>query len=160
MFFRNAIGSLFHLIAVFSFFAAGSFALCLYLSESARWAVIEVLFAQPEVLLSAGAIAFAAGVILMVGVYAIHRGRYLRIRLGKHKTDVDVSLIQTAIEECLHRNFAGKVTLAAVAASKHRLEIELNAEDRYLQPIETKLIALLRGQLGVNGPIFLTARSE
>ena len=53
--------------------------MCLYFSDQARWVVIEYLFAQPEILFSFGAASLAAGFFLMLGVYAIHKGKYLRV---------------------------------------------------------------------------------
>lgn len=161
MSFRNALASIFHLFAIFSFLGAGSFALSLYLSENARWIVIEALFAKPEVCLVAGAGLVAIGFVLMGAVYGLFRGKYLHLKMGRHRTDVDTALIHTAIERCLKKHFPESISLLGIGVTGRVLEIDIETkEPRLLEPLEVLLVPLLRSQFGLVDPFYLTVRSS
>lgn len=159
MFFRNALASILHLFGVFSFGAAGIVSLCLYYSPSARVKAIEGLFAHPELALTVGLIFWAICLLMTLGFFSLHRGKYLRLKMGTRKVDVDISVVQTAIEKCLKAHGNEATLIGIIAGAENRLEVEIQAQEVFAKKLEGEITTLLQKKLGLLNPFYLTVRS-
>lgn len=156
MFFRQALASIFHLFAIFLFFAEGCFALALYFSEKIRMEVIEKLFGESEVCWMAGSVLLGVGVLQGLGFYALHRGKYVRVR---GNVEVDVGVVEKAVEKCLREKFGEKVMLVGVGvARRRRIEVEVEIERGLEGECKREVGAVLREKLGLFHPFYLTIR--
>lgn len=166
MTFRQAFASVLQLFAVFALFLVGFYFVCLPYFPEARERAIDLLIDQPEAFLWIGGGFFAASFVLLIGFYAINRGRTLRIRMGEHRAEIDVQVIRQTIEECLRSHFARKMALMDVEISGgSRIEIgvsmapiEEDAREALFVEAESALKSLLRLRFGYAKPFHLNVK--
>jgi hypothetical protein len=154
---RQALGSTLHLFVVLAFFLAGLFFVSLpYLPE-----VRAQIFEKATVI---GLALFITSLVLLLGFYALDRGRYLVIKMGI-KTDVNV--VRQTVEECIAVHFRKRIFLSDVEMDrKSRIEIratfasldENEREALYIEA-EKELGILLKERFGYTKPFLLLVKT-
>lgn len=153
---RQALASALHLFVVLAFFIAGFFFVSLpYLPE------VKIQIFEKCTLI--GLALFLAALILLLGFYALDRGRYLVIRMG---VAADVNVIQQTVEEYFARHFPKKISLTEIEIGrKSRLEIGVSlatldegAREKLYCQVEKQLGLLLRERLGYSKEFYLMVR--
>ena len=141
---RQALVSALHLFVVLAFFIGGFVFIALpYLPE------IQMQLIEKSTLI--GFTLFAASLVLLLGFYALDRGRYLVIQMG---TSTDVNVIRQTVEECFERQFPKKIFLSDIEIGK-QLEIHVRMADldeREMAAIEQALSLLLKDRFGYSKP--------
>jgi len=155
MFFRQALASVLHLFGAFLFFAGGCFSVSLFFSEKTRMQAVEKLFGEPEVCWMVGVGLLGIAALMVLGFYALHRGKYVRV---KGDVEVDVRVVEKAVEKCLREKFGEKVTLVGVKGGR-QIEIEVEAAEEIIDSCKLELGMLLKGKLGILNPFYLTTRN-
>lgn len=157
---RQALASALHLFVILAFFLAGFFFVALpYLPET-RIQIIDFLSRRFEQCTLIGLGFFLASLLLLLGFYALNRGRYLVIRMG---ISTDLNIVRQTVEECLLRQFPKKISLSEVELGRRsRLEIRVSLapleEDRREElfiEAEKQLVTLLRERFGYSRPFHL-----
>lgn len=160
---RQALASALHLFVVFAFFITGFFFVCLpYLPET-RIQIIDFFSSQFEKCTLIGLSFFIASLILLIGFYALNRGRYLVIRMG---ISADVNLIRQTVEDCLARQFPKKIFLSELELGrKSRIEMRVTlapldegAREKLFIEAEKQLGTLLRERFGYSKPFYLIVK--
>ncbi len=153
---RQALVSTLHLFVVFAFFLAGFVFVALpYLPE-----VKTQIFEQSTLI---GLSLFLVALVLLLGFYALDRGRYLVIRMGVF-THVD--LIRQTVEDCFARQFPKRISLSDIEIGrKSRLEIRASlapldeeAREKLFVEAEKQLTLLLRERFGYVRPFQLIVK--
>ena len=160
---RQAFASALHLFVVFAVFLVGLFFIALpYLPET-RLQMIDWLCNQFETCTVIGLAFFLGALLLLVGFYALDRGRYLVVEMG---IAADVKVVRQTIESCLLQQFPKKISLQEVEIGPHsRLALtvrlasldEAMREDLFVQ-VETELSVLLQKRFGYAKPFHLIVR--
>ena len=153
---RQALASALHLFVVFAFFIAGFFFVCLpYLPE------IRVQIFEKCTLIGLGL--FITSLVLLLGFYALDRGRYLVIRMG---ISADVNVVRQTVEDCLMKQFPKKIALSEVEIGRRsRIEIKVRMaplaeeerEELFIEA-EKQLGILLRDRFGYSKPFYLIVK--
>ena len=147
---RQAFASALHLFVVLAFFIAGLFFVAIpYVPE------FKTQIFEQSTLIGLGL--FLAAFILLLGFYALDRGRYLVIRMG---IKADLNLVRHTVEDCFARQFSKKISLSEVEiGSKSRLAFKVSfapgsEKDRkgLLVEAEKQLSILLRERFGYSKP--------
>lgn len=166
MTFRQAFASVLQLFAVFALFLVGFYFVCLPYFPEARERAIDALIDRPEAFLWIGGGFFAASFVLLIGFYAINRGRTLRIRMGEHRAEIDVQVIRQTLEECFRERFSKRMSLTDVEiGGGSRIEIgvsmaplEEEAREALFVEADSVLKSLLRLRFGYAKPFHLIVK--
>ncbi len=157
---RQALASLLHLFVVFAFFIAGFFFVALpYLPES-RVRVIDFFSLEFEKCTLVGLGFFALSLLLLVGFYALNRGRYLVIQMG---VAADLKVVRQTVANALSEQFPKQIALNDVElGARSRLAInvtlaplEEEAREALFIEAEQHLNTLLRARFGYSKPFYL-----
>lgn len=158
MFPRQALASALHLFVILAFFLAGFFFIAIpYVPE-----IKTQIFEKCTLI---GLALFMASLILLLGFYALDRGRYLVIKMG---VKTNINIIRQTVEDCLNRSFSQKVHLSEVEIGpKSTLEIQVSLaplsedarEDLFIEA-EKHLSLLLYERFGYSKPFHLIIRLE
>lgn len=150
---RQALASALHLFVVFAFLVSGFFFISLpYLPE------IQTQIFEKCTLI--GLVLFLISLILLLGFYALDRGRYLVIRMG---ISADLNVVYQTLEECFARQFSKKISLSEVGIGrKSHLEIRVafppldegRREELFVEA-EKQLSQLLKERFGYTKPFYL-----
>lgn len=160
---RQALASALHLFVVLAFFIAGFFFVCLpYLPET-RIQIIDFFSNQFEKCTLIGLGLFITSLLLLIGFYALNRGRYLVIRMG---VSTDLNIIRQTLEDCFQNAFSKKITLNEIELGrKSRLEIKVSlapldeeAREELFIEAEKQLSLLLRERFGYAKPFHLIVK--
>ncbi len=145
---RQALASALHLFVVLSFFLGGCFFVSIpYLPE-----MKTEIFEKSTLI---GLSLFLASLILLLGFYALDRGRYLVIKMGE-EVKINLQIIHQTLEECFIRNFPQKIHLSEVEIGPQSLlEIQISLaplseetrEDLFIE-VENHLSLLLHQRFG------------
>ncbi len=153
---RQALTSALHLFVVFAFFLAGfAFVSLPYLPK-----LKTEIFEQSTLI---GLSLFIISLVLLLGFYALDRGRYLVLQMG---VSTDANVIQQSIEECLNRQFGKKISLSDVEVTrKSNLEIRVSlapldeaAREVLFVEAEKQLNLLLKERFGYHRPFRLVVK--
>ena len=141
---RQAFVSAIHLFVVLAFFAAGFIFVALpYLPE------IQTQLIEQSTLI--GFALLVTSLILLLGFYALDRGRYLVIQMG---TATDLNVIRQTVEECFDRQFPKQIFLLDIELGK-QLEIRARMADldeHAIAAAEQALSILLKDRFGYSKP--------
>lgn len=160
---RQAFASALHLFVVFAFFIAGLFFVCLPLLPETRIQVIDLISNRFEKCTLIGLGFFLTALLLLIGFYALNRGRYLVIKMG---VSTDINLIRHTLEDCFARQFAKQISLNDVEVGrKSRLEIKVSlapldeaAREELFIEAEKQLALLLHERFGYAKPFLLIVK--
>jgi hypothetical protein len=160
---RQAFVSALHLFIVFGVFLAGLLFIALpYLPET-RLQMIDLLSKNYDQCTLIGSGFFLFALLLLVGFYALDRGRYLVIEMG---ISADVKVIRQTVENCFNRQFPKKISLKEVEIGPHsRLELKVDLasldeavrEELFIQ-VERELSILFQKRFGYIKPFQLVVR--
>jgi len=153
---RQAIASLLQLFLVFAFFTGGLFFICLSQVPRTRILIENFILNHYSAGTSIGLGFFIASFVLLVGFYGLNRGRYLRIKMGKNSTDIDVNVIRQTIEEHFKNRFSNEIDLIdveIVRGGKIQIGVAIrrlsdDSNEEYLAQVERELVPLLRSRFG------------
>lgn len=163
MSFRQAIASALHLFVVFAFFTAGLFFVLLPYLPLTRMEIIDFLSNRYEQCTQIGMGLFLAALVLLIGFYAMNRGKYLVIRMG---LSTDLKVVQHAIEDCFSKQFQKRISLREVALGpKALLDFKVHLapfdeaarEDLFIE-VEKQLSLLLHERFGYSKPFHLIVK--
>ena len=153
---RQAFASALHLFVVLAFFLAGFFFVSFpYFPQ------LKVQIFETSTLIGLGL--FAIALILLVGFYALDRGRYLVIRMG---VSADLGILRQTVEDLFAREFSSRIALADIEiGARSRLEIGISLtplneevrEELFIQA-ERHLGTLLRERFGYEKPFRLIVK--
>lgn len=153
---RQALASALHLFVVLAFFLGGLFFVSLpYLPQ------LKTEIFEKSTLIGLGL--FIASLVLLLGFYALDRGRYLVIQMG---VSTDPKIVRQTIEDCFVRQFGKKVSLSDVEVGpKSRLEISVSlapldegAREEIFIEAERHLQVLLKERFGYTKPFRLIVK--
>jgi hypothetical protein len=153
---RQALASALHLFVVLAFFIAGFFFVSLpYLPE------IKTQIFEKSTLI--GLSLFLTALILLLGFYALDRGRYLVIRMG---VSTDANVIRQTVEDCFARQFSKKISLSEIEIGRRSsLEIKISltpldedAREALFVEAEKQLTLLLKERFGYSKPFHLIVK--
>jgi hypothetical protein len=153
---RQALLSTLHLFVVAAFFASG----LLFVSFDYLPLLRDQMVENGSVI---GMALLVAALILLLGFYALDRGRYLVIQMG---AAVDLSLVRQTLEDCFARQFPKKIYLNDLElGKKSRLEIKVtlspledDAREQLFVSAEKELTTLLRERFGYAQPFHLIVK--
>lgn len=157
---RQALTSTLHLFVIFAFLLAGLFFVSLPYLPQTRIQIIDFFSAQFEKCTLIGLGFFLAALVLLVGFYALNRGRYLVLKMG---VAADVNLIRHTVEDCLMRRFPKKISISELEIGrKSRIEMKVKLapidedirEELFIQ-VEKELGLLLYERFGYSKPFYL-----
>ena len=157
---RQVFAPVLHLFILFAFLATGLFFMCVPYQEGIRFQIIELLTHRYELCTWIGGGFFFVSFLLFLGFFALNRGRYLQIEMGRlGPTDVDVKLIRQTVEECFKAHFASMLSLESVEIlPRSRLEIAVTLtgplDKKFLQIVEKQLQSHLLARVGYSKPFF------
>jgi hypothetical protein len=166
MFIRGAFFSLLHLLVVFAFLGLGVFFACLPFLPGLRVEIADLFLHRSGELWRLAMICFSAGFFFLVGFYALSRGQFLELEMGRHSAKIDASLVGQTVEECFKRLFPNEIFLRDVeVAFRGRLHIAvflpaLEEEKRevLLTAAERELTGLLDERFGYAKPFHLIVK--
>lgn len=153
---RQALVSALHLFVVAAFFVAGLFFVSLaYLPE-----LRDGLFENCTLI---GLGLFIAALLLLLGFYALDRGRFLVIQMG---VSANLAVVRQTLEECFARHFPKKIFLSDLdLGRKDRLEIRVtltpldeDVREKLFVSAEKELTTLLRERFGYAKPFHLIVK--
>ncbi len=156
MTFRQALISTLHLFVVSSFFLAGLFFVSLPHLGLLRVQTADIVLGAPDLCQWIGIALFSIAFLLFVGFYSLSQGKFLRLSMGRHLTEVDESVIRSTVEGCFQEKFPQQISLERleILGSK-RLEltvalfVPLESEE-VLVLAEKELTKLLQSRFGYN----------
>jgi hypothetical protein len=142
-----------HLFVVLSFFLGG----CFFVSFPYFPEVKAQIFEKSTVV---GLALFTISLILLLGFYALDRGRYLVIKMGIR---TNTSIIRQTVEECMAKHFHQKIFLSDVEVDqKTGIEIRVSlapssedAREQLFIEAEKQLRVLLNERFGYTKPFHL-----
>src|SRR5690348_12133650 len=123
---RQALVSALHLFVVFSFFMGGFFFTALPYLPQLRADIADLLSHQSEQCTLIGLGFFLASLLLLLGFYALNRGRFLHIRMGENSAEVDPDLIRQTLEACFKTHYPKAIYLREVEVNGAELEIGIS----------------------------------
>lgn len=163
---RQILASVLHLFILLAFFGVGLLFVTLPSLPLARERGIELIEKKPELCIQIGFAFFFITTLLFIGFYALNRGRYLRIKMGKNEAIVETEVIRQTLEECFKIHFPKKISLSDVEIPRgQRLEIgvvlapleEEVREELFIQ-VEKELKILLKERFGYAKPFHLNIK--
>lgn len=160
---RHALAAILQLFVVLAFFIAGFFFACLPYLPTTRIELIDFFSNRFEKCTLIGLGFFLTSMLLLVGFYALNRGRYLIIRMG---VSTDIHIIRQTLEDCFQRYFPKKITLNEVEIGrKSSLDIKVSlmpldeeARECLFIEAEKQLAVLLRERFGYSKPFHLIVK--
>lgn len=171
---RQALASVLHLFVLFAFFVSGLFFVSLPYLPQTRLQVIDLISGEFEKCTLIGLWLFLTSLLLLVGFYALNRGRYLVIQMGNapHSPAVqkraltEIQIIHQTLEECFQNHFSKKIALSEVEIGPHSLlEIRVKlkplseeAREELFIATEKQLALLLRERFGYFKPFHLIVK--
>ncbi len=160
---RRAILSLLHGFVLLFFGAVAVLFFALPQLPIVRLEMVDLLLHRPADSISLGLAFLGATFILFLGFYTIHRSRFLRLKMGAQRVEIDHRLISRSLEECFQAHFKEKLSLVAVSVdSKIDIDVKLapldegQREELFLR-VEAALQVLLKERFGYTKPFYLTA---
>ncbi|HEY4255364.1 MAG TPA: hypothetical protein VGM34_03350 [Chlamydiales bacterium] len=154
----NPFAAILHLFTSMLFLGFGSILLGFFAFEPARLKLIELLTREPDYLVLAGAAVLSVGVLLILGFYSAHRGKFLVVRMGERKVVVDAKVVASTLKPLFQKQFGQRLELLSVGiGAKGFLEIALRFApqidaEQTLTLIESELQLLLAQRFGYKKP--------
>lgn len=158
---RQAFTSVLQLFVVFLFFAQGILFVSLPLHPQAKLKVEHFILHQFDHCFWVGGVFLGVAFLLLLSFYALSRGRYLRVQMGKHETDIDTHLIYQSVEECFKRNYPDLLSVReveVVRGSDLEIGVRLSGDEEVLSRAEKELKTLLSQRFGYTKPFILNAK--
>lgn len=167
MFARQALASFLNLFVVFIFFGVGLFLVGLPHLAKARIALIDLLTNRIEECAWMGVWFLVASMLLLLGFYAVHRGRYLVFRGSKNvdrgSLRADVRVIHQTVEDLFAKEFSKKIFLKEIEISlKSSLELKVklaptdpSSRKELFDQVERALTLLFKEQFDYVKPFHL-----
>ena len=157
---RQALAAVLQLFVVFTFFGFGFVLVCLPFAPETRILLADALLNEPDLWSFLGIGCFALAFLCALGFYALSRGRFLVLQMGKHVLAMDETVLRETIEPSLSRVFAEKLSLDHVEIVRRRdLEIGVSLSpmdeeerEKLLLEAEQHLETLLRERFGYRRP--------
>ena len=148
---RQVFAPILHLFILFSFFTGAFFFLAFpYLPH------LKEKFFEKSPWIGLGLL--IASLILLLGFYLLHRGKYLILRGG---VSVDLHVVRQTIEDCLSRQFpkisCRDVELGTKSRIEIRISLKLERKEELLQ-VEKQLGRLLQERFGYLKPFYLIVK--
>ncbi len=149
---RQALLSILQLFVLFVFFSIGLFFLAIPKLPQFQTYLEHLLLQNREACFQLGLAFCLAGSILLIGFYSLNRGRYLSFRMGKNRTEIEVSLVYQTLEEFLKSRFSNEIQLVDVELIRSKIQIQISSKNSLqkesLLRIEKEIAPFLRQRFG------------
>lgn len=173
---QQALASVLHLFVLFAFFVSGLFFVSLPYLPQTRIQVIDLISGEFEKCTLIGLGLFLTSLLLLVGFYALNRGRYLVIQMGdapkesapavQKRALTEMQIIHETLDECFQNHFSKKIALSEVEIGSHALlEIRVKlkplseeAREELFIATEKQLTLLLRERFNYSKPFRLIVK--
>ena len=149
---RQVLMSILHLFVVFAFFAAAFFCMALSFLPDHRLQITD------EDILLIGFGILTASFLLLLGFYALNRGRFLKIRMGDNWTEIDRTVIHQTLEELLKKHEIALNEVEIILSKRIEIGVTIKKEPD-LEVVEKQLQLLLRERFGYTKPFFLIMKT-
>ena len=153
---RQALISILHLLFVSICFGAGLFCVSLAYLPDLRVRLADIILMRQDLCTQAGIILFAIAFLLLLGLYGLNRGKFLRFVMGRHKLEIKEKVIRETIEG-FFKAHPSKLSLVDLEiAGKSNLEMRVAFQEppdskqaeELLKKTETDLTQLLYERFG------------
>lgn len=138
---RQAILSILHLFFVCLCFGAGFFCISLSYLPDLRTRLADIILLRQDLCTEAGIFLFGIAFLLLLGLYALNRGKFLRFVMGRHFLEIKEKVIRETIEGFLKTHPSGLSLVDLEIAGKSNLEMRLGFRSC---PKETQVEDLLK----------------
>jgi hypothetical protein len=95
---RQALISSLHLLFVFAFFGLGFFFVSLSYLPDFRTYLSDMLLFHTEICTEIGVALFGVSFLLLLGLYGLNRGKFVRFVMGRHLVEMKEKVIRETIE--------------------------------------------------------------
>ncbi len=95
---RQALISSLHLLFVFVFFGAGFFFVSLSYLPDFRTYLSDMILFHTEMCTQIGVALFGVSFLLLLGLYGLNRGKFVRFVMGRHLVEMKEKVIRETVE--------------------------------------------------------------
>jgi hypothetical protein len=95
---RQALISSLHLFFVFLFFGAGFFFISLAYLPDLRVYLADMILFHTEICTQIGVVLFGVSFLLLLGLYGLNRGKFIRFVMGRHLVEMKEKVVRETIE--------------------------------------------------------------
>lgn len=165
---RQALLSIMHLLFVCSVFGAGFFCVSLAYLPDLRIRLADILLLHTDLCIEAGLCLFAVAFLLLLGLYALNRGNYLRFVMGKHRVEIKEKIIRETVEGFFKEQGANFSLVDVEIKGKSELELRIalrnalaiDQVEPLLEQMEKKLSDLFYDRFGYKKPFILSLDAQ
>jgi hypothetical protein len=145
----NILFSAVHFFVVLAILAIGGFFIALAKIPHVQFLISELFSENPSLFLPIGIFTMVLGGILMIGLYAMNRKRYYRVRMKFDKADVDEAVIHKYVEKYWQEIFPGqKFTTGVLLYPNRKIEVIAEIPD---MPEEEQIELLEKVEIELGG---------
>lgn len=100
---RQALIASLHLLFVFFFFGAGFFFVSLAYLPDFRVQLSDMILFHTEACTQIGILLFGVSFLLLLGLYGLNRGRFIRLKMGRHLVEMREKAIRETLDLFLRK---------------------------------------------------------
>ena len=165
---RQAMLSIMHLLFVCTIFGAGFFCISLVYLPDLRIRLADILLMQPDLCITLGLCLFGIAFLLLLGLYGLNRGNYLRFVMGKHRVEIKEKIIRETIEGFFKAQGKNFSLVDVEIKGKSALELRVSLRDvlsmdqaeSLLEQTEKELSDLFYERFGYKKPFILSLDAQ
>jgi len=160
---KQALISTLHLLFVFLFFGAGFFCVSLAYLPDLKTRLADVILFHEEICTQVGIGLFGAAFLLLLGLYGLNRGKFLRFTMGRSVVEVKEKVIRRTVDD-FFKTRSPKLSLVDLEViGTSRLEMQIAFQESpsadQIEPVlgdlEKDLTNLLSSRFGYRQPFVL-----
>jgi predicted membrane protein len=129
--------SLTHIFILLIFLGFGIFFMSIAWSSTLNYSISKTILLYPEKFLPIGIICIFLSIIFSIAFYAMHKNRYLQVKMKQHSFFIDTCLIKSHIKKYWNDSFPDRDIETDVVICKNQ-EIEIIV---YFQRLEEEAIS-------------------
>ena len=161
---RQALISSLHLLFVFLLFGTGFFFVSLAYLPDLRVYIADAILFHPDVCTQLGVLLFGLSLLLLLGLYSLNRGKFIRFVMGRHLVEVKEKVVRETIELFLKKRLPKLSLVDFEIAGNARFELKVavnKGEDpekteELLKRAENDLADLFLDRFGYSKPFNLS----
>lgn len=164
---RQALISILHLLFVSICFGAGLFCVSLAYLPDLRIRLADIILLREDLCTQVGIFLFGVAFLLLLGLYGLNRGKFLRFVMGRHVVEVKEKVVRETIEgffrahpsklSLVDLEIGGKTDLEMRVAFREFPQVEQVEE--VLKQTEKDLTQLLSDRFGYKKTFILSLDS-
>ena len=165
---KQALISSLHLLFIFVCFGAGFFCVSLAYLPELKTRLADVILFHDELCTQAGVWLFGIALLLLLGLYGLNRGKFLRFSMGRNIVEIKEKVIRLAIDDFFKTRSPSLLLVDLEISGMSRLEMQIafrespqaDELETILGALEKDLTKLLSDRFGYKKPFVLALNTK